>query len=119
MPAFYFRCLPNVHLLYPDKFSKEVKAFIEDQLIEFSENKLWFDDYVGSGPFSLKECAKMLNTKQFHSKLFCLASTVLLNKVMRLRFFIHYLKGNLSLKLSKIRGKTPESTQSLGRLHSF
>ena len=49
---------PNVHLLYPDKFCKEVKVFIEDQLIELCENKLWFDDLVGSGPYSMRDGVK-------------------------------------------------------------
>ncbi len=45
---------PNLHLLYPDEIRKEVKKFIESELLQFCENGEWIDDHVGSGPFELK-----------------------------------------------------------------
>ncbi|HET6559344.1 MAG TPA: diphosphomevalonate decarboxylase [Prolixibacteraceae bacterium] len=41
---------PNVHLLYFKKHEQEVKAFIEDELLDFCENRMWIDDHIGKGP---------------------------------------------------------------------
>ena len=41
---------PNVHLLYPDENKKEVKSFIESELIQFTVNNTVIHDMVGNGP---------------------------------------------------------------------
>ena len=41
---------PNIHLLYFKKNEQEVKAFIEEELAEFCENRMWIDDRIGKGP---------------------------------------------------------------------
>ncbi len=45
---------PNIHFLYFKKNKKEVHHFIENELLELTENGSWLDDRIGSGP-------KMLN----------------------------------------------------------
>jgi diphosphomevalonate decarboxylase len=41
---------PNVHLLYPASYRKEVEEFIKDELLQFCEKGLWIDDETGMGP---------------------------------------------------------------------
>lgn len=41
---------PNIHLLYFKKNEQEIKAFIEEELAELCENKMWIDDRIGKGP---------------------------------------------------------------------
>lgn len=41
---------PNVHLLYPSKYSVKVHEFIENELIDFSESRTVIHDKVGLGP---------------------------------------------------------------------
>lgn len=41
---------PNIHLLYFKKNEAEVKAFIEEELLAFCENRTWIDDRIGKGP---------------------------------------------------------------------
>ncbi len=41
---------PNLHLLYPDEIRKDVKPFIEQELVPLCENGEWIDDCVGGGP---------------------------------------------------------------------
>lgn len=41
---------PNIHLLYFKKNETEVKAFIEEELAEFCDNRMWIDDRIGKGP---------------------------------------------------------------------
>jgi len=45
---------PNVHLLYPAEFAKEVETFIEKSLLPFCENEKVIYDEVGKGPIKLK-----------------------------------------------------------------
>ncbi len=46
---------PNVHLIYPAKVLKEVKGFIEKELLALCEEGEWIDDQTGSGPEKLKQ----------------------------------------------------------------
>lgn len=41
---------PNIHLLYPGDIIHEVRAFIDDQLLEHCENQYVQQDWVGEGP---------------------------------------------------------------------
>ncbi|HAH25621.1 MAG TPA: diphosphomevalonate decarboxylase [Prolixibacteraceae bacterium] len=41
---------PNIHLLYFKKNELEVRAFIEEELLDFCENRQWIDDRIGKGP---------------------------------------------------------------------
>jgi diphosphomevalonate decarboxylase len=41
---------PNIHLLYPGNIVHEVRAFIDDQLLEHCENQYVQQDWVGEGP---------------------------------------------------------------------
>ncbi|HLN75073.1 MAG TPA: diphosphomevalonate decarboxylase [Prolixibacteraceae bacterium] len=41
---------PNIHLLYFKKNEQEIKAFIEEELAELCENRMWIDDRIGKGP---------------------------------------------------------------------
>ena len=43
---------PNIHLLYPDAYKSEVALFINDHLIELTENGAIIKDTVGQGPKS-------------------------------------------------------------------
>ena len=47
---------PNVHILYPESYRKEVIKFIEDKLVVFCDAGQWIDDSIGRGP-------KMLNVR--------------------------------------------------------
>lgn len=44
---------PNVHLLYPDDFSDEVKRFIVNILESYCADSRWIADHVGEGPSRL------------------------------------------------------------------
>lgn len=41
---------PNIHLLYPPTERDKVLPFINNDLIQYCENKKWIDDETGSGP---------------------------------------------------------------------
>lgn len=41
---------PNIHLLYPTSFEKQVKAWIERSLLDYCEDNKWIDDQLGNGP---------------------------------------------------------------------
>lgn len=41
---------PNIHLLYPQRIEKEVKAFIKEELLQFLHDFCMIDDSAGSGP---------------------------------------------------------------------
>jgi diphosphomevalonate decarboxylase len=41
---------PNLHLLYPETHSGQVKEFIKNELLQYCQNQSWIDDYVGNGP---------------------------------------------------------------------
>jgi diphosphomevalonate decarboxylase len=41
---------PNIHLLYPTSFEKQVKAWIEESLLNYCEDSKWIDDQLGNGP---------------------------------------------------------------------
>lgn len=45
---------PNVHLLYPEENSDEVKTFIQESLLAYCENGKVIEDEVGKGPIKLK-----------------------------------------------------------------
>jgi len=44
---------PNVHVLYPNQYSGEVKAWIASDLLDLCEGGQWIDDKVGSGPIEV------------------------------------------------------------------
>ncbi len=46
---------PNVHLIYPAKVLKEVKDFIQKELLPLCEKGEWIDDQIGRGPEKLKQ----------------------------------------------------------------
>lgn len=41
---------PNIHLLYPDENKKEVRSFIDSELMQFTVNHTVIHDKVGNGP---------------------------------------------------------------------
>jgi len=41
---------PNIHLLYFQENEKDVKAFIDRELLQFCEDGNWIDDCIGNGP---------------------------------------------------------------------
>ena len=41
---------PNVHILYPESYRKEVIKFIEDELVVLCDANQWIDDSTGKGP---------------------------------------------------------------------
>ena len=45
---------PNLHLLYPDEYHQKVQVFIQNDLADYCENRLWINDKVGTGPVKLK-----------------------------------------------------------------
>lgn len=45
---------PNLHLLYPDEYHEKVQTFIQSDLADYCENRLWINDKVGTGPVKLK-----------------------------------------------------------------
>lgn len=44
---------PNLHLLYPVQYKREVEKFFEDSLKQLCHNEQYIDDHVGSGPKKL------------------------------------------------------------------
>lgn len=45
---------PNIHLLYPKRIKKEIDLFIEEELLQYTENSDSFiDDEIGLGPCKL------------------------------------------------------------------
>lgn len=46
---------PNVHLIYPERESRKVRAFIEKELLEFCSNRQGIEDEMGSGPLQLNK----------------------------------------------------------------
>jgi diphosphomevalonate decarboxylase len=44
---------PNVHLLYPGQFRKQVVEWIEEKLTSLCANNRWIDDGIGEGPVDL------------------------------------------------------------------
>jgi diphosphomevalonate decarboxylase len=44
---------PNIHLLYPNSISKDIQAFIKNDLEVLCEDKVWIQDRVGNGPVKL------------------------------------------------------------------
>lgn len=40
---------PNVHLLYFQENEAEVKAFVDQELLKYCENRRWIDDRIGNG----------------------------------------------------------------------
>lgn len=46
---------PNIHFLYFEKDKNEVRKFIENELLQHTENKSWLDDQIGSGPKKLSK----------------------------------------------------------------
>ena len=41
---------PNIHLLYPESVSHQIKPFIKEELIQLCEDRFWLQDRVGDGP---------------------------------------------------------------------
>ena len=46
---------PNVHLLYPNQYSKQVETFIADVLLDYCEDGYWISDNVGMGTSKITE----------------------------------------------------------------
>jgi diphosphomevalonate decarboxylase len=46
---------PNVHVIYPEKHTQEVKQFIKSELATCCESGFYIDDFMGKGPEKLKE----------------------------------------------------------------
>lgn len=44
---------PNIHLIYFEQDKLQVRAFIEAELVNFTENGNWLDDCIGNGPVKL------------------------------------------------------------------
>lgn len=40
---------PNLHLLYPDEYVKDIQSFIKSELVPLCENEEWIADKVGQG----------------------------------------------------------------------
>ncbi|MCD4665974.1 MAG: hypothetical protein K8R68_11945 [Bacteroidales bacterium] len=55
MVCFTLDAGPNVHVLYSDKYARQVKEFIKSDLLQFCENEMWIDDEIGKGPFRINE----------------------------------------------------------------
>jgi diphosphomevalonate decarboxylase len=54
IPAYFtLDAGPNVHLLYPVEFTRQVETFIEEQLLHLCESGKWIADFVGQGPVQL------------------------------------------------------------------
>jgi len=47
---------PNIHLLYPSENKKEVRLFIESELLQFTLENTVIQDKVGNGPVKLFNC---------------------------------------------------------------
>lgn len=48
---------PNLHLLYPDEITAQVKDFINNELVQYCENGLYLADHCGQGPEKIIEQA--------------------------------------------------------------
>jgi diphosphomevalonate decarboxylase len=46
---------PNIHLLYPGQYKNQVRAWINDELLNLLEDGKWIDDHIGAGPENLNE----------------------------------------------------------------
>lgn len=46
---------PNIHLIYFEQDKQKVHAFIEAELLPYTENHTWLDDCIGDGPVKLSE----------------------------------------------------------------
>lgn len=44
---------PNVHLLYPSEYTRNVEGFIEDELLQFCEDRGVIKDGMGAGPLEV------------------------------------------------------------------
>jgi diphosphomevalonate decarboxylase len=44
---------PNIHLLYPVSEREKVLSFIENELLQYCENRQWIDDETGNGPLKI------------------------------------------------------------------
>lgn len=44
---------PNVHILYPDQYTRQVEQFIADHLQQYAQNGRIIKDFVGQGPEKL------------------------------------------------------------------
>jgi len=49
---------PNVHLLYPEKYTIEVEDFIKNELIQFCQDRQWISDRMGEGTKKLSSSTK-------------------------------------------------------------
>lgn len=50
---------PNIHLIYPDEYKKDVRDFIRKELLIYCENNRWIDDEMGSGPKQIVKSRKV------------------------------------------------------------
>jgi diphosphomevalonate decarboxylase len=48
--AFTLDAGPNVHILYPEAYKKEMTQYINDSLLQFCVANQWIDDGIGPGP---------------------------------------------------------------------
>ena len=54
IPAYFtLDAGPNIHLLYPLAFAREVESFISSELLPLCENNRWIKDFVGNGPLHI------------------------------------------------------------------
>lgn len=44
---------PNVHLLYPEQYKKQIQGFIDEELLVFCHKKQWIADSLGAGPSNI------------------------------------------------------------------
>lgn len=51
--AFTLDAGPNIHLLYHQNYTQEVRHFIQEELLAFCSNNRWLDDKAGNGPMQL------------------------------------------------------------------
>jgi diphosphomevalonate decarboxylase len=45
---------PNVHILYPVEYKREVQSFILNELVPLCDQDQWIEDRVGPGPLKIK-----------------------------------------------------------------
>ena len=56
IPAYFtLDAGPNMHLLYPKRYTTEVETFIKAELLELCENEKWIADFAGKGPVHLMQ----------------------------------------------------------------
>jgi diphosphomevalonate decarboxylase len=41
---------PNIHLLYPEKYKKEINSFIHKELSQYCMHDYFISDCIGEGP---------------------------------------------------------------------